>query len=801
MLTLGLAMGQQDSVVNGVLQFSPRTFMVLPSNPQNPTANDWVKCWYVTSTPSYSYNEASWIQGINNANSNMATHRIYSANTDADLTTRDCFSCYQLPNTSSYLRNFKFPQLWNSDTVTGGVLRFERQYMQLFYPKYNGSGNNAQGQKIEYKFKVSDSLSVLLLNFSYVMQSPGHSWEENPYVDIRLLNANGQLLDIGYYPNDYLTNGNLHAGIAAYNNPNWPYSRFFVEAPAGSSYSQTPPAGQTPSTLNGPYGKVSLQTCPSGQIHQCESSYPDYSSDYYDVKSYPYTIVAFNLQRYIGQTVVLRLVAMGCGMSAHFAYCRFTAKMVPGELQVKYCGGAELDLSMPWGFDEEKYVWYNGADSAHVEWFDPSDVSDNRVLQGSTLYHPKLQPDPAKPYYRCETESKTGVPFSYQATVRYYDLKPSFTMEPKVQTSERHCDYGVVLHNSSKIGIIQPDGNGGVDTNWQDLELNPEQCTWDFGDGSPVVHGFEPEHIYTQPGTYHVSLYIEDYERICKSVTIDTTITLLPEYMEPQYASDTVSTCESKLPYYYKPELFGYDNVTTRWDLNAVGDRQVNYSSALDQYNIRSWNGCDSIVKVRFDVLTPTVTIHQRGDFCDSAQATLVANVNNVQQNAVEYTWTFMDSVMSTTDEMLAMSDGTYSVSIVDRSTECEAAATYKIEPCVPNIFLPNCITPTRSQNEGPVQNDYFYLDQFVLRFITDVKFMVYSRNGEEVFYYEGKKNVAGDFYPPTPYGNLPTEMDGRLVLWDGKVNGNVVSSTYVYTLWIVSGGKTYLYKGKLTVL
>ncbi|MBR4536631.1 MAG: PKD domain-containing protein [Bacteroidales bacterium] len=398
-------------------------------------------------------------------------------------------------------------------------------------------------------------------------------------------------------------------------------------------------------------------------------------------------------------------------------------------------------------------------------------------------------------------QSYTGVPFVYQATVKYYDLKPSFSIEPKALTNEKNCDYGVVLHNTSSIGVIQPNGNGGVDTIWQDLEMHPDQCTWDFGDGSPLVHGFEPEHIYAQPGTYTVSLYIEDYERECKSVIIDSTITILPEYMEKQYAADTVSICEGRLPYYYKPELFGHDNGTTRWDLNAVGDHQVNYTNALPQYNIRAWNGCDSIVKVRFDVQNPTVTIQQLGDFCDSAQTTLVANVSNVQQNEVDYTWVYMDSVMSTTDELLALSDGSYSVSIVDRTTQCEAKATYRIEPCVPNVFLPNCITPTRSPNEGPVQNDYFYLDQFVLRFISEVKFVVFSRNGEEVFYYEGKKNTAGEFVPSTPFTNLPAEMDGRLVLWDGKVRGNVIRGTYVYMLWVVSGGKPCLYKGKLTVI
>jgi hypothetical protein len=99
------------------------------------------------------------------------------------------------------------------------------------------------------------------------------------------------------------------------------------------------------------------------------------------------------------------------------------------------------------------------------------------------------------------------------------------------------------------------------------------------------------------------------------------------------------------------------------------------------------------------------------------------------------------------------------------------------------------------------VQNDYFYLDQFVQRFISEVKFMVYASTGEQVYYYEGSKNVAGKFEPEPPFANLPAEMNGRLVLWDGMVKGRIIDGTYTYALWIVSGGQSYLYKGKLIVM
>ncbi len=773
LLALGVVSGQQ--VVNGVLQGSPSSFMHLPTTaPAGGWDNSWVKPSYEGSGSGSTFN---WTNHMGADMGSNFTHRFIIGTADSTYSPTNDY-CFRGQMGNNQYNKPILAEAWNSDRYPGTYVDTVIQMGKVGPNGQDPSGCYAQ--QIIYSF-VPDTINpVLLLNFAFVTEDGQHNYPSNPAVEFTVLNHS-----TNYSSNtSYLPLGNYDA--------THPYSRFWYRTPSGSSHSPEDPEN-TPVNSAPEYIPVH-SSCPIQN-----SGRP--------VVTYPYTIVAYDLsqQARAHQAVDFRVRVNSCTSRFHWAYCYFTAKMIPAKLQVKYCGGDSLLLSVPWGFDESdptSYQWFTGTDSAHAtQWIDPDDPSAAGVFQGSTKYNPIMQPNPAKPYYKCTVVSYTGIPFTYEATVNYYDLKPSFTLEPKALTDGKNCDRGVVLHNTSQIGVITPDGNGGVDTIWQNLELNPEQCTWDFGDGTPPVHGFQPEHTYDQPGTYTVSLFIEDYERICKSTKIDTTITFIPEYTEPQYATDEVTTCEGKLPYFYKPDLFGYDNVTTRWDLNAVGERQVNYSNALDQFHIRAWNGCDSIVRVNFDVLTPAVTISQVGDFCDSAQTTLVASVVNVQEDAVEYEWSFMDSVMSNTEEMLAISDGTYSVHIVDGTTECEASTSFKIDPCVPNVFLPNCITPTRTQNEGPVQNDYFYLDQFVLRFITDVKFMVYSRNGEQVCYYEGHKDADGKFMPPTPYASSSDEMNGRLILWDGKVNGSVIDGNYIYTLWIVSGGQTYLYKGMLTVM
>ena len=793
LLVMGLALGQQ--VVNGVFQGSPSSFMFLTPQTGNPNNNQWSASWvkpsYETSTHGYGeFTNACYTENMGiRPNPTYFSHRFVTS-TSPDYCFRSCQSG------NSFNRPI-MAEAWDSDIRPGA---YADTVIQMGMPGPNGQNTSGvYAQQILYSFVPDTNNPVLLLNFSFVTEDAAHNYTSNPGFEFAVLphGSESNYLNLG---------GNYN------NNPQFPYSRFWY---------RTPSSNGTPDPLNTPVTRP-VESCPRHTSCQCQSGV-----DY--VFTYPYTIVAFDLsnQARAGQAVDFRIRVHACNSRYHWAYCYFTAKMIPAKLKVEYCGGDSLKLNIPWGFEENEnisYKWYNGTDDGNYSPFYPDDPADSRVIPGSTKYHPLLIPDPENPYYRCEVMSYTGVPFTYEATVNYYLLKPAFFAEPKsisdsVPSYKRTCDYGVVVHNQSQIGVIRPNGSGGVDTIWQDLRLNPSQCTWDFGDGTPEVHEFEPQnHVYQDTGKYAIKLHIQDFDRICTSFDTIDTVHILGKYkLVTDTLKDTVVTCESNLPYFYRPAVFGHDisNTATTWDINVAGTiRTVKFTGHNDTLvrpstglrdsvvPITAWNGCDSIARVKFDVLTPTVVISQVGDFCDSAQTLLVANVANVSdENEVRYEWTYLDTVLSTVDELWAISDGTYSVSIVDTATNCKASASFKIDPCVPNVFLPNCITPTKSDNEGPVQNDYFYLDQFVLRFITDLKFMVYTRNGELVWNYEGHKDADGNFMPPTPYDSSSDEMKGRLILWDGKVNGHIIDGNYIYTLWIVSGGQTYLYKGMLTVM
>jgi hypothetical protein len=781
-LVMGMAMGQQ--VVNGVYQGSPSSFMYL--TPQTGgTSTNWNDSWvkpkrysdgddfitpYSTNQPNMGSNAT---MGAVTTGATSFSHRFVVSNNMLDGHSND--PCFRQTQALNYQQRPTMASSWNSDLYNDS--RYVDTVIQMG-GSTTSRGKNAQ--EILYSFIPDTNNPVLLLQFAFVTENALHSnyAPRNPGVEFAVLSHNT--------PN-YLPLGN-------YPGTNKPYSQFFFGTPLGEGASGDDPRN-TPSTSE-PY---LVPKEGSG----CSCNQPN-------MYTFPYVIVAFNLseQARNHQAVDFRVREWACNASVHWAYCYFTAKMIPAKLKVEYCGGDTLKLNIPWGFDENgdiSYKWFNGTDENHCSRIYPDDYEDSRVIAGSTNYHPLLIPNPEKPYYRCEVVSYTGVPFTYEATVKYYDLKPQFWAEPRAISDSVHkCGYSVLVHNESKIGIMQPNGNGGVDTVWENLSVRPEQCSWNFGDDTLQYHGFEPEHVYADTGTYIITLTITDNERVCISTEYYDTVRIVKEFKEKHYSRDTVVTCESKLPYYYKPELFGREDPRTIWNLNNAEEDSilVNYSW-VTRDTIRSWNGCDSIVKVKFDVLTPVVLIQEAAgsDFCDSAQTRLETRVDNVSRTPV-YEWTFMDSIIGTGSTLLAMSDGVYSVTIEDTTTGCTAATSYKINPCVPNVYLPNCITPTtKAAEEGPVQNNYFYLDEFVLRFISEVKFMVYSRDGQQVYYYEGKKNPDGKFTPPTPFGNLPSEMDNRLVLWDGSVHGRIVDGTYTYALWIVSGGKSYLYKGRLMVM
>ncbi len=62
----------------------------------------------------------------------------------------------------------------------------------------------------------------------------------------------------------------------------------------------------------------------------------------------------------------------------------------------------------------------------------------------------------------------------------------------------------------------------------QILYTNPQiKYTWDFGDGSPMSHEETPSHSYSEPGTYLITLYVEDFSACNLADTISKELTIV----------------------------------------------------------------------------------------------------------------------------------------------------------------------------------------------------------------------------------------------------------------------------------
>ncbi|MEG2071009.1 MAG: gliding motility-associated C-terminal domain-containing protein, partial [Bacteroidales bacterium] len=572
--------------------------------------------------------------------------------------------------------------------------------------------NNSQGrnsQQIEYWFIPDTNESVLLVYFSFAQENVDHhTTAENPKFTIEVLDQAGNPLNLGYYKNPNGTD-----------NMNWPYSRLLI-SPKKVTEAPYPTATPIPFTP---------RTCPKNMAQNAD----------FNVEWFEHKPIAFNLTDAArnNQVIRFRVLVRACQYSAHWAYGYFAAKCIPGKIKVDACGGDDIVMTVPWGFDElceDCYVWKRGTNAQDAQIFDVANVYE--------VIHPR---DPNYPYFRCEMKSYTGVPFVYEANVKYFELFPSFTWKPIYGG----CEYKAEFTNTSKISTIVPRTGGGLDT----LVQNIENVWWNFGDGTTSTE-VTPTHVFNTAGPHTVELVVFDNERTCSSDTFKVTFTFDTNCVTEGIATDTVSDCEENLPYIYKQDVF-----EEQYKWASSGTYEVRYPDG-------SFNGCDSVVKVRFDIKVPKVKIQTTDDFCDLFSANLKAVT---ETDVMHYLW----NTGETTDNIVITTPGKYSVEIVDEN-DCNASNEIIIPACTPYMVLPNSISP--SDKNGI--NDFFYIPQRAL--IKSLEFSVYNRIGELV-YFTVDKNFQ----------------------WDGKANGKYYfNNVYNYILKVIDfNGISTLYKGSITVL
>lgn len=479
---------------------------------------------------------------------------------------------------------------------------------------------------------------------------------------------------------------------------------------------------------------------------------------YGNYTSHKYVVVAFNLieQARNHRAVKFQMLMRGCPYGAHASYMYYTAKMVPGKISVDACPERDtVEMSVPWGFDANTYQWYQGlnSDPDKMVALDPSSLHN-----GSNNYTVKVPRGQLMPYYRCEMESETGVPFVYEAHTTLYDFDANFSYEE----TEGNCKHNITFNSTGYNRIITPAFSAGNISVPADTSIDPSPIMdwyWLRGPNDQVRLGNPNDTMvhYTFDRTLdsvQVRLTVNT-SRTQSCSSRDTTIWVHfdPKFVHCPTSDDTIHICESSMVNGKYTRNVG--DTTYTWEYH----RQV----VPIVYKAGSWNGCDSTVNTILLVEKPKVEVTSLQDYCDNFETTL-----ETDKSGPGYRWEW--STGDTSETLTVDRAGTYAVTVTDPQG-CKASGNINIPTCKPFVNLVNAITPSGNKNNADPYNDCFYIPQWKL--IKYVEFNVFTRNGELIYSYKGDpKNLKwcgthGNTGKPVeynvvyPYTLKYTDLDG----------------------------------------
>lgn len=190
-----------------------------------------------------------------------------------------------------------------TDPSTGGKLQFlpdnDQKVIRLGNPQ-----TGAEAESITYHFIADADRSVLLLKFAVVFQDPGHDLISQPRFMVRIMDADGDLIescaeyDVSARP-----------GIDGFQDYNW------VGTP---------------------------------------------------IRWRDWTNVGLDMSAYAGQEVQVQIITYDCNYSGHFGYAYFTASCVSNKLALEGCNGNNFTATAPEGFPS--YLWNNGETTPSTQW-------------------------------------------------------------------------------------------------------------------------------------------------------------------------------------------------------------------------------------------------------------------------------------------------------------------------------------------------------------------------------------------------------------------------------------------------
>jgi gliding motility-associated-like protein len=197
-----------------------------------------------------------------------------------------------------------------------------------------------------------------------------------------------------------------------------------------------------------------------------------------------WTTVGIDLTPYIGQQISLVFATGDCDLGGHYGYAYLDAYCTALRINTNFCAGStNITLTAPLGFS---YLWSTGATSQSINIINP--------IIGQTI--------------SCQLTSVTGCVVSLTTVLQPAPPIPDFNL-----TQQNNCASGA---NFTNLSTTSPG-----------TELTATSFLWNFGDGQTST-AVSPTHVYSNPGTYNVTLTVRNSIGCLGSISKPVTVVSPP---------------------------------------------------------------------------------------------------------------------------------------------------------------------------------------------------------------------------------------------------------------------------------
>jgi len=172
---------------------------------------------------------------------------------------------------------------------------------------------------------------------------------------------------------------------------------------------------------------------------------------------------------------------------------------------------------------------------------------------------------------------------------------------------------------------------------------------WDFGDNTPTSTLPSPSHVYTNVGTYTVTLTVVSANGCTKTTTLTIQAGV---HSTPMFTASPLNACVHEPITFYNTSLNATDFTWDFGDGFTSGDSApVHHYLYDDTFDVRliSYNhGCpDTLIRPKYILIYPSTARYQIQYSCDTVNKVTITNQSSPYTSFI---WSFGDNTTSTTD-------------------------------------------------------------------------------------------------------------------------------------------------------